>query len=336
MHEIYKQKMQLLFSMDEMISEIENGVFFSDENRHGLRDGLIALGLPEENIIFEHIVNISAGGGKGISEFRKLFNRLLDAQVAAASNSAKISENYRNGAYGCDREFMHLMDLIRNNSAETLQLSVYENLKKLSVENSAYYDLITAGSRGWYMGTNWLDGVNGANNSLIINRVTTLKLNIDRIEWLYINVADSISRRSLNALIKFWLTWNYIDWKKIAIYYCDVVDTNIFPFYDDEVFVDCGSYIGDTVEQYVNTVNSNYRRIYTYDISTTHIDIIKKNLAKLPNVVVNHKGTGDKSTEMSMVGTDKGKRRFKDTFPVIVDWPKMNPSHKPKEGHHGT
>ena len=30
------------------------------------------------------------------------------------------------------------------------------------------------------------------------------------------------------------------------------------------------------------------------------------------------------------------KRRFKDTFPVIVDCPKMNPSHKPKEGHHGT
>ena len=27
---------------------------------------------------------------------------------------------------------------------------------------------------------------------------------------------------------------------------------------------------------------------------------------------------------------NKRKRRFKDTFPVIVDWPKMNPSHKPK------
>jgi FkbM family methyltransferase len=71
------------------------------------------------------------------------------------------------------------------------------------------------------------------------------------------------------------------------------------------VFVDCGSYIGDTVAQYVNTVNSDYRRVYAYDISRHSVEIIKKNLAPLSNVVVRHKGTGDVNGEMTQVGSDR-------------------------------
>jgi len=169
------------------------------------------------------------------------------------------------------------------------------------------------------MEDNNLDGVDGENNSLIINRMETLKSNIVRLEWLYENLADSISRRSLNALIKFWLTWDFTDWKKIARYYCDVVDTNIYSFYDDEVFVDCGGFTGDTVAQFVNTVNSNYKRIYTYDISSTHVAVMKKNLAVLPNIIVNHKGVGDVNTEMTMFGSDQlysGNRLVIDDLPL--------------------
>ena len=47
------------------------------------------------------------------------------------------------------------------------------------------------GIRGWYFETNWLDGVDGGNNSLVTNRITTLKNNVDKIEWLYDHLEDN-------------------------------------------------------------------------------------------------------------------------------------------------
>jgi len=225
--------------------------------------------------------------------------------MSAAASSSMISEDYRDGKYGSDREFLSYMDALRKNSVANIEATVLEDLKSIKKTNQDYYKLITEGSRGWYFETNWLDGVGGKNNSLISNRVATLKNNLERLEWLYENLADSISRRSLNAVIKFWLSWDYSDWRNIALYSNDVVDTSVYPFYDDEIFVDCGSYIGDTVAQYVNTINSNYARVHTYDISRARIELIKKNLAPLPNIVVNHKGTGEINTVMDMVGVDQ-------------------------------
>jgi len=93
--------------------------------------------------------------------------------------------------------------------------------------------------------------------------------------------------------------------KRIASYSLPEVEPAIFPFYDDEVFVDCGAFIGDTVASYVNTINYKYKRIYIYEISKKSIVEIKKNLKDLPNIVINHKGTGDKNTTMDLIGLDE-------------------------------
>jgi FkbM family methyltransferase len=169
--------------------------------------------------------------------------------------------------------------------------------------NPDYYILLTTGSAGWYMGTNWLDGFDGGDNSLIINRMTVLKEKAERFEWLYENLADPLSRLSLTAFIKFWLTWDYADWLKYSLYYCDVVDTAVFPFYEGEVFVDCGSFIGDTVLQYAGIVNDRYRRIYTYDISSASIAAMTQNLSALPNIEIRHSGVSDENGEMDMLGS---------------------------------
>ena len=306
-YDIYKQKLQLLMSMEEIITEYSNGAHIPNEVWDDFREGLIAFDLSFDNVQFECIDDIMRSGASSDVSFVKLkkqFSKFFDAQVAAAANSSMISADFRQGIYGCDREFMHLINYIRGNSIDALAYDVYSKLVKLSQDDSNYYELVTIKSRGWYMEANWLDGVDGKNNSLIYNRVATLKLLINEIEWLYDNLSDALSRQSLNALIKYWLTWDFTDWKRVAIYYCDVVDTMVFPFYDDEVFVDCGGYVGDTVVKYVNTVNSRYKHVYTYEVSSTHIELIKRNLSSLNNVTINHKGTGDRETKMTMIGTD--------------------------------
>ena len=287
-----------------MLLAFEGGVALSDENWDDMREGLLALGLPVENIMQE-LISDNKAGGDSFGDLFTYFERFFDAQMSAAAHSSMISEDYRSGKYGSDREFTGYIDMIRRNTAAGIAATMLENLENVRGSNLEYYKIITEGSRGWYFENNWLDGVGGLNNSLITNRAATLKNNANHLEWLYENLADAISRRSLNAFIKFWLTWDYSDWRNIALYSNDVVDTSVYPFYDGEVFVDCGSYIGDTVAQYVNTVNSQYRRVYTYDISRASIEIIRKNLEPLPNIVVNHKGTGEINTEMDMIGFDQ-------------------------------
>jgi len=303
--EIQKQIVELLLSVDEIISAALAGESVHPDNWISAREGLEALGLPSVNTMYEYIDDIIGGDNSVVPELQKYFVRFYEAQVSAYARLMTCSDTYLDGKYGSDREFMQYVHFINQNSHTALYDFVYGNLVKLNEKNPNYHKLLTDDSKGWYFENNWLDGVGGANNSLIANRISTLKDNLPRIEQLYNNLADSISRRSLNALIKFWLTWDNTDWRAISICYCDVVDTSVYMFYDDEVFVDCGSYIGDTVVQYINAVNQQFKRVYTYDISGKSIDIIKQNLGQIENIDIRHKGTGEFNTEMSVVGVDQ-------------------------------
>jgi len=304
---MFKQKVQLLFTFDEMLTAFEEGVALADGDWNELRNALFAFGLPRENIMFDLIDDIcnDTSDLNAFTELRKYFDRFFDAQQIAAADSLKVSETHTDKKYGCNREFMNYEIMLRNIDQESLESHVLDNLKAVREQDPEYYELLTSQAKEIYFEGNKLEGINGSNNSVIKNRVLTLKNNVDRLVWLYNNLSDHLSRCTLNALIKFYLTFDLSGITKIASYTIPDVNPAIFPFYDDEVFVDCGSYIGDTIIKYVNRANFNYKRIYAYEISKKSIKEIEKTLKKLPNVVINHKGTGDKNTRMNLVGLDE-------------------------------
>jgi len=300
---MYNQRVRLLLTIEDMLDAFEAGENLSGENWDDMSEALTAFGIPDQNIMFD-LINSCRKNNKDIGSLKRYFSMFFNAQMSAAANSSMISEDYRSGKYGADREFQLYYNVIKNNTITFLEEFALNNLKKLREENPEHYELLTEHSKGWFHDNNWLDGINGANNSLIKNRVTILKNNIDHLEWVYENLSDSTSRRSLNAVIKCWLTFDYIDWRDITVESHDVVDTAVYPFYEDEVFIDSGSFIGDTVLQYEKFVNNKFKRVYTYDISSKSIEQIKKNLAHLNNVDIRHKGTSDANTEMDLQGFD--------------------------------
>jgi len=307
MQSIQEQRVQLLYTIGEMLNAFEEGVSLSNDDWNELCQALSTLGLPPENIMFVFIdaLRNKAYDEHTFIELDKYFNRFFNAQKIAAVNSLKMSDNYLDGKFGCDREFIRYKNEVRNNNHETLENSALDGLKKIKKDNPTQYKFLTTGANDWYFEGNKLEGIDGDNNTLIKSRVSTLKDNIDHLVWLYNNLADTTSRRSLNALIKFYLTFDSSEMKTMASYSLPEVEPAIFPFYDDEVFVDCGSFIGDTVASYVNTVNYKYKRIYTYEISRKSIEEIKKNLRDLPNIIINHKGTGNVNTTMNLIGLDE-------------------------------
>jgi FkbM family methyltransferase len=76
--------------------------------------------------------------------------------------------------------------------------------------------------------------------------------------------------------------------------YKDYFDMDIFKCGPGEVLVDMGSFIGDTVKDYILSYGKKYKRIYCYEITPSTFEELKHNLGYLPDVVFRHKGVSDK------------------------------------------
>jgi len=305
MNQNHKQQLTLLNTMSEVVEFIKNNADVNADVFNRLKEAFLSCGLSEKNQMLE-LLDTMKSDRSYIEKFLVLFDKWFDLNIIALSNRIRTGDSYKFGILGCDRKFSEFISMIKGNSSETLVTRAMECLSKIKQENPTLYELLTVGYRGWYFENNWLDGIDGKNNSLVTNRINTLKNNVEKIEWLYDRLEDNLSKISLNALIVSWLTFSMQEALKISMYSAQhvVANPDIFSFYEDEVFVDCGSYIGDTVADFVNEVNRNYRRIYTYDISAPTVEIMKNNLKGLNHIVFNVKGVADKAGEMSMAGVD--------------------------------
>lgn len=305
MNQEQKQQLALLNTINDAVEYIKNK---PDAEKHlysRLKEAFLSLGIPGRNRMIE-LLDAMHADRLGLDEFANLFDKWLDANIIALSSRVRTSDSYKKGIYGADRKFNDLVSLIKRSHPQTLIAEAMNGLKKIKENNPALYELLTVGYRGWYFEDNWLDGIDGGNNSLVKNRIATLKNNVAKFEWLYDHLEDNLSKRSLNALITSWLTFSMKEAFDVSLYSAQnvVANTDIFPFYENEVFVDCGSYVGDTVADFVNEFDRKYRSIYTYEISAPTVTIMKKNLQSLQNVVYNVKGVSDQNGELSLAGVD--------------------------------
>jgi len=303
MNDTSKRLLLLTAAIQEVVDFIENNKPTKQSACDKLVDALLSFGLPKENQMIALLRSIAADFSRW-DEFKLIYKKWFDAQIIALANTVKTSPSYKTGQLGCDRRFGRLIATIKNSGQKKLVDYAMDCLKKISKENPTLYNLLTVGYRGWYFENNWLDGFEGKNNSLVENRINTLKNNVEKIEWLYDHLEDNLSRVSLNALITNWLTFSMEEALNVSAYSNGVINPDIFPLYENEVFVDCGAHIGDTVAEFVNEFNQNYKAIHTYDISEATVEIMKNNLKDLKNVFFNIKGVSDKRGILTLAGVD--------------------------------
>lgn len=124
--------------------------------------------------------------------------------------------------------------------------------------------------------------------------------NVEYYDWLYERLADDISRRVFTKLMQFRLI--------PAIQFVEEIydgvnhqyfDPSIVSCDENEVFVDCGGFIGDTTEDYIRQYG-NYKKIYVYEPSGDNIGACRKNLEKYRDVIVKRCGVGEKNARMAM------------------------------------
>ena len=99
---------------------------------------------------------------------------------------------------------------------------------------------------------------------------------ISRIVTLYGLLNDEKSRCIFKAALKFKLTEDYT-------YLLEVKDDvkkqyfdEVVKFSDEEVFVDCGGYTGDTIEAFLKAVDNKFKHIYSFEPDERNFKILTK------------------------------------------------------------
>ncbi len=99
--------------------------------------------------------------------------------------------------------------------------------------------------------------------SLIPIYVDMMKNEIDNFKWLYERLGDYRSKSILIRIVRFWFELNLYDLSDLhENVFCDYFDTDLLLCEEDEVLVDCGAYIGDSILQYIQTYGEKYHTIY--------------------------------------------------------------------------
>lgn len=128
--------------------------------------------------------------------------------------------------------------------------------------------------------------------------------NLDKIKRVYSVLTDQKSKKTLLNLLMYRITLekNYVD-----CCVCNEKQYFIEPYCNlgsEEVVVDCGGFIGDTLEEYLKN-NNPPRKYYIYEPDIDNIEKIKKminNLDISTNIIISQKGVYKKNANLWLKG----------------------------------
>lgn len=129
--------------------------------------------------------------------------------------------------------------------------------------------------------------------SLISIYVKMMKDELDGFKSLYEKLADNRSKIILLRIVRFWFQFNLNDLLDLhETTFSDYFDLDLIQCNENEVFADCGAYIGDTISDYINTYGQNYKKIYAYEINDSSMAQLQSNLIAYNNIIYRQYGVG--------------------------------------------
>lgn len=135
----------------------------------------------------------------------------------------------------------------------------------------------------------------GKTNGCYLFVLKDLIKNISRYDTVFEMLADNTSKLVFTRLMQFRLI---PDMRFVQAAYDkehpQYFDKTLVHCTKDEVFVDCGGFTGDTVEEYIRQYEQ-YKTIYVYEPSNDNIEHCRSNTSKYPNIILRNCGVGEKS-----------------------------------------
>ncbi len=199
-----------------------------------------------------------------------------------------------------DTEFERLMGYMKEKDVFEITEVIKQNLRHLNaVDNQIYRSSINFVNEYKLWGAYYPEkGI----YELAEDRAHAFVEHREDFEWLYKILKDYRSKRILVNILCYWLM---SDHKRVGQIYertfNQYFDLDIVTCNENEVFVDIGAYIGDTVVNYSKVFGKNcYKRMYCYEIVPVNIEYIEKNveLFHLDNIIIREKGASNRNGTM--------------------------------------
>lgn len=192
-------------------------------------------------------------------------------------------------------DFEMLMSYLEVASLQELEQLLKDNLEILKEMNGKIYELLI---KTYQQYANFWGDLNPEKGifDCINQRAKALKEHVKEWRWLFGELCDNRSKTSFYNVLANWVTFkiDYLEKSKEKVYK-DYFDLDLISeVAEDEVFVDLGGYIGDTVEDFVNAYSAKYKRIYTYEINPQNLECLKETVKNYPDVVIKENAVGEK------------------------------------------
>lgn len=190
-----------------------------------------------------------------------------------------------------DADYDKWLSRMKETTAETFieqQKEMFASLKRKSKSN---YDIFVS-YFGKYPFWGGFDPDMG-NYEVIGNRASALLKDLPSFGWLYASLADYRSKMALLAIVKNWTDLEFQPLKSVTETHPCYFDLDLIPNGIDEVFVDIGAYIGDTVINFINIYGNSYKQIYCYEITCKSVEALRRNTIHYDNVTICEKGAID-------------------------------------------
>lgn len=210
-------------------------------------------------------------------------------------NKTPVFENSSNQT---DKEFVWISDFIKERNFSQMKKVIKDNFIFLKKINFMKFNSVV----NYYNEYKHLWGeinFDKGTYELISNRARALVNHREDFEWLYDRLADYRSKRILLNILSYWIT---NDDSKIAglsdKYFLQYFDQDLIKVDKNEIFVDVGAYIGDTLVDYAKCFGADaYKKFYCYEIVPKNIEFIEKNIKifNLNNVIIKEKGVSNKN-----------------------------------------
>lgn len=143
-----------------------------------------------------------------------------------------------------------------------------------------------------------------------LKMIEELKIFIEDYNWLYERLVDNTSRNVLFNTLMYRITGKIMYLTAVLERkYDQYFDKDFMKCDENEVFVDCGGYIGDTVQKYVENY-TKYKKIYIYEPSDENFKAATNTLKGQENVIFRKCGVSNSDEVLSFNNTNTAGSKF--------------------------
>lgn len=213
-------------------------------------------------------------------------------------NKGKSHMKIRNSV---DIRFYEMMETIRCMDYETILLHLKNGFEKLDDKRQQKHVEYYRRFQFWGL----LEPKEN-NYQLLENRAEALCNHLEDFLWLYGRLGDHRSKLVLLATLSNWFSYDYSLLEAAReTSFNDYFDLDLIKVTKEEVFVDLGAFIGDTVNSYVQSYGpDSYKKIYCYEITPATFHALQNNLKEYPNIEYRMKGASDSHGVMYITAND--------------------------------